>query len=123
MSYYMHHVPGRLRVKSPLIKGNERRAEEVRSLIESMGGVTSTAVNTLTGSVVVNYDSSAIEAGQIQDTLNRTGYFDTSRAVTNDEYIHGMASKAGQVIGKAVFGAFVEKAFEGSAFSLLAVLI
>ena len=43
--------------------------------------------------------------------------------VTNDQYIHSNASKASQIVYGAVVGAFVEKAFEGSALSLLAVLL
>jgi hypothetical protein len=57
------------------------------------------------------------------DTMKTRGIFDSAKAVTNDQYIHSNASKASQVIYRAVVGAFVGKAFEGSALSLLTVLL
>jgi hypothetical protein len=51
------------------------------------------------------------------------GHFEASKAITHDEYVRDKASKAGKLIGRAVMGTFLEKAFEGSALSLLALII
>ncbi len=51
MSYYVHHVPGRLRVKSPLIKNNETVAAAVKQLLRGVNGVDSVDVNLTTGSL------------------------------------------------------------------------
>lgn len=118
MDYYIHTIPGRLRVKIPLIKGDSPRAFQVQELLESLDGVESVAANTLTGSVVVNYDSDILTDEQLLGILERHNYFDESRAITNEEYM-----LAGGAIGKAVFGWAVGKAFEGTGLSFLAVLI
>lgn len=123
MSYYVHNVPGRLRVRTPIVKGDPETAEDIRKLLEAVVGVDSTAVRTLTGSVIINYNSKAIDSDTILDILMRRGYFDASKVQTRSDYVETAATKAGSIIGKALFGLFLEKAFEGSALSLLSVLI
>ncbi len=123
MSYYIHDVPGRLRVKTPLIKSRPQMADEVRTALGAVTGINSVTVNTVTGSIVIYYDARLITSKAVLDILIKKKYFDITRAVTNDQYIHSAASKAGMILGRALFGVFVEKALEGSALSLLAVLI
>ena len=123
MNYYLHNVPGRLRVKTPMVKRSRPSARYVEGLMKQLRGINSTVVNTTTGSVVVLYDQETISSGVILNTLENEGLFDSSKAGSCDEYINEAASKAGQVLGKILFGAFVEKAFEGSALSYVAVLI
>jgi len=123
MSYYLHQVPGRLRVRTPLIKGNEERASEIQTLLRSIYGVQSTSVNTVTGSVVIHYDPRAVGPNTITDFLAEAGFFDQSKAITNDQYIHNAASKAGHLAWKALFGAFAGAAMEGSPLSLITLLI
>jgi hypothetical protein len=71
----------------------------------------------------VNYNPKTLNYKDIVSLLQRKGYFDPSKAVTNDQYIQHAVSKAGHIASKAVFGSIVEKAFEGSALSLIALLI
>ena len=123
MNCYVHKVPGRLRVKSPIVKRNRASARHVEGLMKQLMGINSIAVNTTTGSVVVLYDRRTISSDVILNTLENEGLFNSSKAVSYDDYINEAASKAGQVLGKILFGAFVEKAFEGSALSYVAVLI
>lgn len=123
MSYYMHNVPGRLRIKSPVIKNNKYVADEVRKSISMLQGVDSVDINLTTGSLLVTYDSSSAKHGDIVDILQRKGYFDISKASTNDEYLHRAASKAGAMIGKSILGTFAEMAFKGTPLSFLALLI
>ncbi|NLI81312.1 MAG: heavy-metal-associated domain-containing protein [Deltaproteobacteria bacterium] len=123
MGLYIHDIPGRLRVKTPIIKGNNSAAESVQKILEAIEGVDSTAVNTLTGSVVVNYNAKAVDSARLLQTLNQKGYIDLSRVSTNEQALQVAASRAGGVIGKAILGLVLEKAFEGSALSLLTVLI
>jgi len=51
------------------------------------------------------------------------GYFDPSRAITNDHYIYNAISGIGRAVNKGVVGTFVGAAFEGTALSYLAVLL
>ena len=92
MSYYWHHVPGRLRLKTPSIKGNEVGAVNIQVFLKQFGGVLSTAVNTVTGSLVINYDPQVIDSESLTHNLSRAGYFDRTKAITNDQYIFSKAS-------------------------------
>lgn len=123
MSHYIHNVPGRLRVKSPAVKKNTDAAVEIRKILSAMNGVATVDINLITGSVLINYNPATVQYKDIVGMLQRKGYFDTSKAITNDQYIQRAASKAGNIVGKAIFGTFVEKAFEGSALSLITLLI
>jgi len=123
MSYYIHNVPGRLRVKSPAVRRNQDAADEIRKSLSTLQGIATVDINLTTGSILVNYNSKTIQHGDIVSLLQRKGYFDPSKAINNDQFIHQAASKAGDVVGRAIFGTFVEKALEGSALSLLTILI
>ena len=123
MSYYLHVVPGRERVKIPVIKGDEKRAQEVENLLKGLRGIDSVSAYSLTGSVVVNYNRDVLDSEVILKVLTQQGYFDESKIVTNDQYIKDAVSKAGQSIGKVLFGLAIEKVFEGSGLSFLTALI
>ncbi|MGD0885567.1 MAG: HMA2 domain-containing protein [Thermodesulfovibrionales bacterium] len=123
MSYYIHNVPGRLRVKSPVVKRNDDAADEIRKTLSTMIGIATVDINLTTGSILINYNPKTIHHNDIINTLQRTGFFDTSRALNTDQYIHRAASQAGTIVGKVIFGTFVEKALEGSALSLITLLI
>jgi hypothetical protein len=123
MGYYMHSVPGRLRIKTPQVKGNEEKAKDIESLLFCSRGVEKVSVNALTGSVVVHYDVKAVKDKCLIDLLEQNGYFKADKAITNDEYIHGAASKAGKLVWDAVFGSFVGMALEGTPLSFLSVIV
>jgi hypothetical protein len=123
MSYYLHNVPGRLRVKTPQVKGNEARAEEVRRMLLTIVGVSDVCINTITGSILVKYDADRANHRELLEALREGDIFDSSKAVTNDQYIYAASLKAGSILKKALVGTLVDKALEGSAFSLLAALI
>jgi copper chaperone CopZ len=94
MSYYVHDIPGRLRVKSPLIKNNETVAAAVKELLKGVDGVDSVNVNLTTGSCLVSYCPKTTNNCAIIGALQDEGYFDLSRAMTNDQYIEYLTSKA-----------------------------
>jgi len=123
MDYYVHEVPGRLRVKSPFIKGNTPSTEEIESLVKKLPGIVSVSSNPVTGSVVVNYDSTSISSQEILMMFSREGYFDPSKAVRRDTQLQDKLTPTGRFIGKALLGLLIEMAFEGSPLALLSVII
>ncbi len=124
MSYYFHSVPGRLRIKSPFVKGmNNDDLAGLKGFLHSISGIKSFDINTVTGSIVINYQPRVIAEKEIVTRLRMTGYFDPSRAVTNDHYIYNAISSIGHAVNKGVVGTFVGAAFEGTALSYLAVLL
>lgn len=92
MSYYWHQVPGRLRLKTPVIKKNKEGASRMQACLRPLPGVLATEVNTVTGSCVINYDPAVIDPDTITCTLSRAGYFDRTKAITNDQYIFAKSS-------------------------------
>jgi hypothetical protein len=86
-------------------------------------GIRSVEVNPVTGSMVIRYSPDLTDSEQILSLIESAGYFDSMKAVTNDEYIHAKATKTGRVIWGAISGAFMETALEKSALSLIAILI
>jgi len=90
--YYMHEVPGRLRVRTPKVKHNKDAAQKVGSLLLAMGGVENVAFNLTTGSCLVSYDRAKAKGDDILRLLTETGYFDPSKALTNDQCFRNAAS-------------------------------
>ncbi|MCL0074683.1 heavy-metal-associated domain-containing protein [Thermodesulfovibrionales bacterium] len=123
MGYYIHNVPGRLRVKSPAIKNNATAVDELKMALSTIEGIATTDINLITGSLLVNYNPKAVKQNDIVAVLERRGYFDASRAMTQDEYLQKAALEAGQIVGRAVLGSFVENALKGSPLAILTLLI
>jgi hypothetical protein len=93
MSYYIHDIPGRLRIKSPILRKNKLAATAAELLMAATNGVKTVGVNLLTGSLLINYNPAVTKHHELVGVLQDNGYFDHSKAITNDQYIHGAASK------------------------------
>jgi hypothetical protein len=52
----VHHIPGRLRVKLPSLRGDAASLEQVREILLPVDGIWDVTVNPLTGSVLIIYD-------------------------------------------------------------------
>lgn len=122
MNHYIHQIPGRLRIKSPILK-REQYHREVRELLSTLKGIEAADLNPTTGSVTILYDPAQIHGEDIEKAFQRRGYFDRSQAITNDQYIHNLVSKAGQIVSRALFGSAAGVALEGTGLSFLTVLI
>ena len=69
-----HHLPGRLRLRSALFKGNARASEEAQRHLAEITGVRSARANPLTGSVLLEYDPEVIPPAKLLDVLATHGY-------------------------------------------------
>jgi Heavy metal associated domain 2 len=65
MSPYLHHVPGRLRLKTRSLKNSEAKAAEIRALFAQLPGIKAIELNLVTGSMLVRYDTAGITAAKI----------------------------------------------------------
>ena len=122
MEYYVHHVPGRLRIRIPAIRKNPKIAADIECLL-GIYGVDNIKVNHLTGSVVVTFDMSMITHEHLLELLSKKGYYDNSRVVTCEDKIHRASNIAAAKVGRPMFGYALSQALEASGFSLLAALI
>jgi hypothetical protein len=123
MRYYVHDVPGRLRVKIPLLKGNQSQADEIQRMLIGVGGVRNTSFNPLTGSLIVVYDPESLASEKILDLLKERYQLDDAKALSADKFIQNMASKVGEAISRAAFSWAMGQVFEASGLSLLSVLV
>lgn len=123
MSYYIHQIPGRLRIKSPAVKRNQTMADAVESFLKAISGIRSVSVNTVTGSIIIHHDPQSISSETILGALKCNGYFDASKAMTHDQVIQTAASSVGLFLSKTVCGAVLETALEDAALSMIAALI
>jgi len=55
-AHVVHHVPGRVRVHVPRLKGNPRACASINEMASSIPGLHSVDANPVTGSVVMRYD-------------------------------------------------------------------
>jgi hypothetical protein len=123
MSCYLHHVPGRIRIKTPTIKGYPFRALELEKKVGAIYGVVDASANALTGSLIVNYDPDVVDARTILDVAAKELRLDLSLADGHDRYMDETLSKTGEKIGKAVFSIALGLAFEGTPLGLLTAII
>jgi hypothetical protein len=69
-----HHLSGRLRLRSAVLKGNALASEEARRHLAQIVGVTSVRGNPSTGSVLLEYDPNVISPSSVSDVLATHGY-------------------------------------------------
>jgi copper chaperone CopZ len=123
MSYYCHITPGRVRIKTPVIKQNRLEAQRICELLHSLSGIEAVSINDLTGSVTINYRDRETDCESILKILEEQGYYRNSETENMEFPIETIVSKVGTTIGKAILGVAVEKALEGSMLSFLALLV
>jgi hypothetical protein len=102
MGYYLHDVPGRMRVKSPRVKNNPRVANDIKQLLSLIHGVNSTEFNLTTGSVLIHYHPEKLDRKDLINLLSEKGYFDRSKAVTNDQVIQSAAEGTINFFSKSI---------------------
>ena len=122
MSHYVHHVPGRMRIRTPILKRNEKRAQAVRELVTAQTGVKTAEVNTITGSMVIHYDPKRTTSTALFDLLKKEG----CAIAADHSAATGIASRGDALssgVSKAVIGVVVENLLKHSATALVAALI
>jgi hypothetical protein len=102
MSYYLHDIPGRLRIKTPAVKNNPKAADDIKNLLATLRGVNSMEFNLTTGSILIYYHPDKLHQGSIIDLLCDKGYFDQSKAVTNDQVIKSAAEGTIRFLNKSI---------------------
>jgi|SRR5438128_99493 hypothetical protein len=120
MACYVHHVPGRLRIKTLAVKRNESRARQMKTYLEEMHGVLDAEINILTGSIVIKYDACLVSSITILVSLRDQGYIHNTDVVPN-RATHGVHLR--QKVADAFIAKLVETAVERSAIALIAAVI
>ena len=71
MYFIVHHVPGRLRLRGFPLKRNESEAARITTLLAQCEGVHHSQASTLTGSIIIHYDTTLITSQGILMALNQ----------------------------------------------------
>ena len=69
----VHHIPGRLRLKGPSLRGDAARLDAMRRSLLATEGVTAVATSVITGSILVNYDAALLRPEVLDDQFRRMG--------------------------------------------------
>ena len=123
MGYYLHEVPGRLRIKIPLLKRNPERATELRKLLRRVAGITSTSTSTVTGSVTINYDRDIVRPNSILNLLAHENYIDLGEAISGYKPPEAVVSNVGKTVSKALLSLALERALQGSSLSFITAFL
>lgn len=118
MGTYIHHVPGRLRVKMTL-PGMEG-SKDLMSAINGLAGVIESSVNPRSRSLIVRYDPDVVAPETILDRVRAAGGIDFARPRSAKS---GIATMVGAAAGQAIFGAFLRTGLEKSLAGLVAATI
>lgn len=120
---YIHHIPGRLRVRTQAIKNDRAAATQLQNSLAAIPGVTSASANALTGSTIGTYNTKRVNSEIILDVFRHSGYLGTTHA---NETMRAVSSPAAWLftvvilpkLGEAILGWTVERALT-AAFSVL----
>jgi hypothetical protein len=74
MNYYMHILPGRIRIRTSVLQKNDSGMDYVQRLLRSIEGVSTVHVNSRTGSVLIHFNQRLISSHFILSQLAKTGY-------------------------------------------------
>ncbi len=117
MSHSIHHVPGRLRIRSRSFRCDPLSAKRAEGELQATEGVREVRVNPRAGSITVHYEPERLTQARILERLEQAGCLGASiRADQGETRVH-------EVFGKALVGAVMQKAVERSALRLVSVLL
>ena len=123
MSHYIHHVPGRLRVKAARLCHIDCQTR-LFTLLDQLPGIHSYRHNAKAGSLLIHYDETQLNADDILYQLYKAECVDSgmSSALRQGGQGNGLIKQAGTLFGNALFGTLLRKSVETSVLSLARVL-
>lgn len=119
MSHSIHHVPGRLRVRSTAFRCRPAEARAAQTQLLDLEGVRQVRLNRHAGSITVHYDLERLSHLELLAAMKALGCAEPMR----DAAPPAIAGKAGTTFRKALVGAVINKAIERSAFKLVGALL
>ena len=121
--FYIHNVPGRLRIRSEILKKNRFACDSGRIVLSTIPGIGVVEINSVTGSILIQYNHKAVNYEDIIFLLERKGHFDRTMASTNNKGIQSGALPVVQTILKSLVGVLIGKALSDSPLSFLGLFL
>ena len=75
----VHHIPGRLRLRIPLARGNPGQLLRIKESLEAMEGVRRVDMNAKLGSAVIQYDPALFPALSVPSQNMQRGMISSRR--------------------------------------------
>lgn len=113
----IHHVPGRLRVRSAAFQCEGEAARHAQTRLEGLDGVSLVRHNPHAASLTVHYDPARLALPRLLGELEGIGCVSVPLAEG------APAARRGKALGQVILGAVVNKAIEHSAVRLVSALL
>ena len=120
--YFVHDVPGRLRIKIEYLRNHPERLKEIRTLL-NIPGVSRVKSNPVTGSTVVEYNSDMVSSSCLLHILNKNGYDINLEKNTLNRKTHKTHDKIALKVRKAAFSWLAGRVLEANGLSMVALFI
>ena len=115
MTDYLHHVPGRLRLRSKILRCDSTTRNMALRKLRALEGVSSVRLNHKAGSVTVSYDADVTDSQEILGLLERHNCLKASapaiknRAVTKSRPAKKREWNLTREVGKIAFNVVVSR--------------
>ena len=120
--FYIHNVPGRLRIRSEAIRKDPSAANSVKISLSSMPGIGVVDINLVTSSVLIHYNKEKVNYRDIVSLLEGSGHFDQPRVLTNGgKYLNDLG--IGKTMFKTLTSVLIGKALADTPLSILGFFV
>lgn len=116
MSLYIHHVPGRLRVRTQAFRCQPSRVQQAAQRLRAMEGVGDVEINSAAGSITVRYDPDRCTHRALLAVLEDLGCVRAPRLSSSQ------GGEMAGLFGKALVGALAQTLAQRSVQTLVGVL-
>lgn len=117
-----HHVPGRLRVRTAVAKGDIAAGSRLRGALYALPGVAEVRASPVTGSITVAYDSARVSLARLLQCLEEGGVKGAAAWAGEPSADASLLARLADLGGRAAVGFAIEQVVQRSALSLLAAL-
>lgn len=125
--HYIHHTPGRLRIKTLNLKRNQRATEFFADHLQGLDGVLRATANPVVGSLTVHYDPDLLRPEELLEHLKERGLLAAEAALPAQDprrqALDRATTKYAESIGRALLEKLLEKALERAAVALVAAVV
>jgi len=126
MTACVHHTPGRLRLRSSLLKNSPVRARNLEAHLRQCSGIASAHVNILTGSVLVCFETTGTTAEIVLTELTEQGYsghLGVPQPMPNRVQADGLLLSSGKYVARSTCKVASERLLEYMIGSAIASLL
>jgi len=102
---HFHAVEGRMRIHIAGVKGSPVKAHEVEDRLGRCYGINSVSANTVTGNVLINYDSNRISQWELLGRLREMAYLGDRDYIPQNQ---GANAADGHQVSRIIAGAALE---------------